>query len=119
MQNILASLEIGPISVPLSDSMRQSVAAAGDESELVAGIRAEHVKVVSETDEGSQPATVFLVEHLGDENIVDLKLGDLRLKTKTPPSVNPREGDTLYIQLLAHRVHVFRADTGMVIQPAP
>jgi multiple sugar transport system ATP-binding protein len=111
-QNGAAELAIGPIRVPVTDAMRGAILASGHTLELAVGVRAEHVAIVPAGTEGAQPVTVFTVEHLGDENVVDVKLGDLRFKAKTGPQVNVQEGDTLHVQLPSHRLHVFDTTTG-------
>jgi multiple sugar transport system ATP-binding protein len=109
-------LAVGSIAVPVADAVSRAIIANGKDHELAVGIRAEHVSVVAEGTDGSTATRVVLVEHLGDENVVDLALGDMRLKAKTPPQFTVREGDTLHIVLPAHRVHVFDTVTGQAIR---
>jgi multiple sugar transport system ATP-binding protein len=118
-QNGEAGLDIGTLRVKVPDALRLAIVEKGHAKELAVGIRAEHVTVVAEGVAGSAATRVALVEHLGDENVVDVVLGDLRFKAKTPPQVSLSEGDTLYVVLPPHRLHVFDTVTGQAIRPLP
>ncbi|MDB5074989.1 MAG: transporter related protein [Chloroflexi bacterium] len=115
-QNGTAALTIGPIRVPISDALRHAIVANGHTTDLAVGMRAEHVAVVPEGTEGAQPVTVFAVEHLGDENVVIVTLGNLRFRAKTGPQATIQEGDTLHVKLPSQRLHVFDTTTGDAIR---
>jgi ABC-type sugar transport system ATPase subunit len=115
-QNGAAYVQAGPLKVPVEDGLRQALSAGSHGDNLVLGVRAEHVSIVPEGTEGAQPATVFTVENLGDESIVDLRLGDVSLRAKLPPTAEVQEEETLYVRLAPRRLHIFDAASGDAIK---
>jgi multiple sugar transport system ATP-binding protein len=57
------------------------------------------------------PATVYAVEPLGDENIVDLRIGTLALQARTAPSLRPATGSSVWVAPVRSEVHVFDPET--------
>jgi ABC-type sugar transport system ATPase subunit len=74
------------------------------------------------------PADVYAVEPLGDENIVDLRIGAAHgetllqggdaaaLRAHTAPALRPRVGDKVWITPVARDVHVFDPHTEEAIR---
>ena len=85
-------------------------------SKVVVGLRPEAVRVSLHppSPAGSPtpfPATVYAVEPLGDENIVDLRIGILALQARTAPSIRPTIGDLVWVDPIRSEVHVFDPET--------
>ena len=85
-------------------------------SKVVVGLRPEAVRVSLQppSPAGSSaqfPATVYAVEPLGDENIVDLRIGTLALQARTAPSLRPAIGDSVWVAPIRSEVHVFDPET--------
>ena len=83
---------------------------------VVLGLRPEAVQVSLQppSSTGSPapfPATVYAVEPLGDENIVDLRIGALALQARTAPSLRPAIGDSVWVDPVRSEVHVFDPET--------
>ena len=85
-------------------------------SKVVIGLRPEAVRLLPQrpsnpTAAMSFPATVYAVEPLGDENIVDLRIGTRALQARTAPSLRPTIGDSVWVAPVRAEVHVFDPDT--------
>jgi ABC-type sugar transport system ATPase subunit len=69
-------------------------------------------------DEASQDtiqAEVYIVEPLGSQNIVDLKIGENPLKVKTLPTIQPSIGQQIQVWFDKDRMHVFDKSTEKAI----
>ncbi len=116
VRNGAAYVQAGPMTMPVDGALLAALQANPHPENLVLGVRAEHVAVVSPGTEGAQPATVYTVENLGDESVVDLRMGDLALRAKMPPTIEVNEGETLHVRLPPHRLHLFDGSSGDVIK---
>jgi len=92
-----------PLSVPLSPEVARQ--AAGHP--LVLGVRPEDVAVSTDTRQGWLPAEVYVVEPLGSENIVDLKVGEQIIRAKTAPTFKPQMGAPVHFSIDQARMHLF------------
>ncbi len=92
-------------------------AAIGSESspELIFGIRAEDVHIVTDPQGDELPADVFLREPLGDEIVYDLKIGEKVIRAKAPPTLRLNPGDKVGIVLDPDRAHVYDSQTEQAI----
>jgi multiple sugar transport system ATP-binding protein len=104
----------GSFAYPLTPAQR---AAIGTESspELVFGIRAEDLHIVTDPHTGSLPAEVYLREPLGDEIIDDLKVGDKIIRAKAPPTLRLNPGDKVGVIFDPDRAHVYDSQTEQAI----
>lgn len=83
---------------------------------VVVGLRPEAIRVSLQPPPSTEapkpfPATVYAVEPLGDENIVDLRIGTLALQARTAPSVRPAIGDSVWVAPIRSEVHLFDPET--------
>lgn len=76
-------------------------------SQLILGIRAEDIFVGNESSEDAIQAEVYVVEPLGSENIIDLRIGENLIKAKTLPTVQPDIGQPIRMWFNKNRMHVF------------
>jgi len=81
--------------------------------EVTLGIRASEVELA---DEGL-PAVVALCEVLGEEMIVDLEIGGVSLRSKSPVRQRIPEGTRVHVHIGSARLHVFDAATGARVDP--
>ena len=83
------------------------------------GVRPQHVEV-SANGEGRPRGEVAVVEPMGNEQIVYVTLsGGDKLVAVAPPEAMIRPGDTVLITIKPEGVHLFDADSGKRIEPAP
>lgn len=77
-------------------------------SELILGVRPSNL-AVSREKSGLQDiqATVYAIEPLGSETILDLNVGSDIVKAIVPPTFTPSEGDNVWIAIDMNRIHVF------------
>lgn len=83
--------------------------------QLILGIRAEDVFVRDEADLDTIKSEVYIVEPLGSENIIDLKIGENLVKAKTLPTVHPNIGQIVPMWFNKDRMHIFDKITGKAI----
>jgi multiple sugar transport system ATP-binding protein len=95
------------------------VSRAPASSEVVLGIRPEHLHLASETQATSEQtaldATVDLVEPLGGEALVHVRAGPHELTAKTRSRDLPEVGDRIQLVADGRRVHLFDAASGAVV----
>jgi len=106
----------GEVTIPLNGSVGTTIRDRADGRAVVIGVRPEDVSVRAHENDGppgAEPirAEVYTVEPLGDETIVDLKLGDVLLRARGGPAAGWREGDVVTIRFNHENVHVFDGRT--------
>lgn len=103
--------------LPLTKSARRRIAACGSATgDLVLGVRPEDVAVSREPLPEGMLTEVYVLEPLGSENIIDLRLSEtdgerVLVKARTAPTFTPRMGDTLWARIDQERMHLFDAAT--------
>jgi multiple sugar transport system ATP-binding protein len=80
---------------------------------VLVGVRPEDVQVAaSSTGACSVPAQVSVIEPLGGETIVDLRLGPDLIKAVVPPTQRLEERGNVWLTFEGSRIHVFDSATG-------
>ncbi|MEJ7763069.1 MAG: ABC transporter ATP-binding protein [Thermomicrobiales bacterium] len=88
---------------------------AGQEGDLMVGLRPEDILLApAETDE-TIFAKVHLVEPLGSEVIVNLRVGDHVVRVRVAPNARPRMGETVYLTPVASGVRIFDRTSGRAV----
>ena len=82
------------------------------DKELVLGIRPEDLRPVAATEHGIN-VEVELVEPVGNEIFLNLRVGDQQLTARTPPRQLPEVGSTMRVTYDAQRLHAFDPATGL------
>ena len=77
------------------------------ERDVVVGIRPGAIRIAA----NGIPATVDLVEDLGDTAILDLDCGGTAIRARVSDGDIPGEGAKLSITARAHDIHLFDAST--------
>jgi multiple sugar transport system ATP-binding protein len=77
--------------------------------DLILGVRPEDIALSREPKPDFVPAEVYVVEPLGSEKIVDLRLSGHVLKARTPPTFPATMGETLWARIDQSRAHLFDA----------
>ena len=86
------------------------VGGPGTSGQLV-GFRPEHIEPGTGGDGASFEADVEVVEYLGDEQLVHLRLGDVTVLAKLDVDQRLRQGDRSAFRVRADRLHRFDAET--------
>lgn len=104
----------GRVEMP-SDAVGEVARAAGDERQLVCGIRPEDVALaVADGDGASEPAlAVDLVELVGSDSYVSLAYGGGLLQARVPADQGWREGQHVRLVLNPRKLHFFSKRTGV------
>ena len=81
--------------------------------DVVLGVRSEHVLVVDASTPGATPATVSLIEPLGDATLLFFEHGGARrMVAKVDPDLPVSVGDGIHVTLDAANLHLFDAGNG-------
>ena len=108
-------LDTGVFKVKLPKEISEILAKAGTPSEVIFGIRPEHVVVDRREFPNSYQVEVFVTEPLGSETIIDFKHGDVIMKAKYPGHFEAAPGDKIYIGFQHQYIHIFDKATGKAI----
>jgi multiple sugar transport system ATP-binding protein len=102
-----------------ADGTRLSLLASGERRlgtapenrDVVLGVRPEDVALVHEPQPEFFPVEVYVVEPLGSEKIINVRIAGHLLKARTPPTFTAKTGETLYARIDQARAHIFDAET--------
>jgi multiple sugar transport system ATP-binding protein len=107
------------LTVPVADSRPIAVRGrdgGADPDSFTMGIRPEHIDLVDPgSDSASLRGTVTLLESLGPRNIVHLSSDGYLLRVTVPPTLRPRVGEAVGLELETRRVHVFADASGKAL----
>lgn len=84
----------------------------GHGGDLTVGLRPEAISLSHESSPHGQAATVYLIEPLDSEVIVNVRLGEHLLKVRTEPRVRPEPEETVYLTAKPDGVRVFDSASG-------
>jgi multiple sugar transport system ATP-binding protein len=97
--------------LPLEPAARRRLADAPTERPLILGVRPEDLAVSREEQPGFLATEVYVVEPLGSENILDLRLVGQVLKARTAPTFQARMGERMGVRIDPERFHLFDAES--------
>jgi len=98
-----------------SDDISAKIQRLATSNELILGIRSEDIFINEEKSSDTIEAEVYIVEPLGSENIIDLRIGENMIKAKTLPTLLPDVGQTVNLWLNKDRTHIFDKNTEFAI----
>jgi ABC-type sugar transport system ATPase subunit len=108
--------------VPLPSRVVSVLKSRPNLDRVVVGLRPEAVRVSLQRPVGSASAplaaSVYALEPLGDENIVDLRVGSVALRARTAPSLRPSVNDQVWITPVVADMHIFDPESELVIGEA-
>jgi len=108
-------LDTGVFTIELPGDVGKVLLEAGAPSEVIFGIRPEHIELSKQELPGGYQVEVFVTEPLGAETIVDFKHGDALVKAKYPGHFEAAPGEKVWIRFKLEYVHVFDKKTGRAI----
>jgi inositol-phosphate transport system ATP-binding protein len=99
-----------------TQGLRSEVAAARGQKaaghgRVVLGIRPEDVTLSRVEEVATSPGLVYLVEPLGRDDLVALRLGDIELHALTDPALNLAMDEKVWVKLNAERAQFFDPQT--------
>ncbi len=121
LQGTLVQAESGRV-LDLGDGLRLplgnvNIDPAWPGRKLVVGIRPESLQPAADGQQSFE-AVVEVVEPVGNEVFLDLRLGVHPLVTRVAPSTMPAIGDRLAMRVQGDRLHFFDPETGLRLSPA-
>jgi multiple sugar transport system ATP-binding protein len=89
-----------------------SVPPAWNGRAIVLGVRPEAVHPVASPADGAVEARLEVIEPVGNEVFLNLRVGDQPLVLRTPPRDLPAPGSLMHVAPDPQHLHFFDADTG-------
>ncbi|MEM1639734.1 MAG: ABC transporter ATP-binding protein [Desulfurococcaceae archaeon] len=86
------------------------------ENKIYLGIRPEHIEVSEKPVNGGIKGVIYIVETLGSEFIVNIKLGDSIVKAKTLREISAQSGEPVYLKFNWRNVLIFDKKTGEYLE---
>jgi multiple sugar transport system ATP-binding protein len=108
-------LDAGEFKYRLDQDTYRMVKDGAASSELIIGVRPEDINVQITNGKETIEAEVYVVEPLGSENVVDVKIGSSLVKALAPPSLALDIGQKVCLELNKEKTHVFDKKTGKTI----
>ncbi|MCL0090433.1 TOBE domain-containing protein [Dehalococcoidia bacterium] len=84
-------------------------------SEVVLGVRPEHITIIKEGQENTLRARVDLIEMMGKESYIYLTVGGKSLVVITSPTQNLGIGEEVWLLLNEGMIHIFDRKTKKTI----
>jgi len=113
-----ATFEAGAVRIALPPALAKAAGShAGQSVDL--GIRPEDLAIASERDDypvASVPATVVVLEPLGAETLVTLRIGEHELVCRARPDVGVQPGQTVDARMRLDKMHLFDAESGIALR---
>ncbi|NPA97473.1 MAG: ABC transporter ATP-binding protein [Crenarchaeota archaeon] len=92
----------------LGEYLREKV---GDRAELDLGVRPEHIRISTSEEPNAIPATVYIVEPLGTETIVNVKVGETLVKIKVIGEALFEPSTRVWLVFDINKIHLFDTKT--------
>jgi multiple sugar transport system ATP-binding protein len=99
----------------LPDPLAQAVRASGLKGKATLGVRPEDVLLVPDGTEGSFKCAIFVVEPLGSEMIIDIKVDDVLMKVKEQRNTRLEAGEQVSLAFRPGSVHIFDPASGKAV----
>jgi len=94
-------IEIELAAAPRGEATRQATV----------GVRPEHVAIVA-PGQGNANGELFVLEPMGREQIVDVRVGERRIQVIAPPGFTGQIGDSVGLRVPPERLHLFDPASG-------
>ena len=102
------------VELPVPDRLRPALEQASES--LTAGVRPEHFELGTSTAEGAKfRATCDVVEFLGNEELLHVRVGEHDLVAIVDASHRVRPGDVLELHVPMEKLHIFDQNTGSAL----
>jgi multiple sugar transport system ATP-binding protein len=82
---------------------------------LILGVRPEDISLRKDPQPDYEPVEVYVVEPLGAETIVDVRIAGHIFKVRTPPTFTAKIGETLAMRIDQSRAHLFDAESTLAL----
>lgn len=109
-------LRIGDFTVCPTSEMQPVLTAYGDQ-EMVIGIRAENMETLKAPADDAVKVKVQVVEPLGSQNLLTVRIGEDLIKVATHPSFEVQPGDNVWLRFPADKIRWIDRQSGTVLYP--
>ena len=104
-------LECPGFSIPIPSEIGKPLS----KKKVYLGIRPEHITIYNKPVEGSIESKVYVIEPMGSEYLIDVKLGDSLVKVKTLKGLKFRPGDKAYLVFDMKKVSIFDKESSKIL----
>jgi multiple sugar transport system ATP-binding protein len=108
---------IGDFNLTPAESM-QPILSSYDGSRILIGIRAENMETLRQPAEDALKVEVLVVEPLGNQNLLTVKIGDDIIKVSTHPTFEAAPGMNIWLRFPADKIRWIDRDSEQVLYPA-
>ncbi|MEY4749287.1 MAG: sn-glycerol-3-phosphate transporter ATP-binding protein UgpC [Pseudomonadota bacterium] len=110
---VAAGFDLGGVTLTLPTELQQRASAAG---RLKLGLRPENLRLTREHEaDQALPVEVVLLEPLGAETLVTLRIGRCEMVARWPAQFSGPPGSTLMAHVRASQLHLFDATSGSAL----
>jgi multiple sugar transport system ATP-binding protein len=88
---------------------------AHDGQLVLVGIRAENMEALNQPAEDSLKVRVDVIEPLGSQNLLTLRIGPTVIKLSTHPDFATAPGQDIWVRFPSHRIRWFNRETGQTL----
>jgi len=97
--------------IALDKEIQKEITGKVEGKKLVLGVRPEDIIFTSKNDPQAILAEVYVVEPLGTENIINLKIGEYIIKARCVPSFLPKIGEKVWVKVKRGKLRLFDRET--------
>lgn len=109
-------LRIADFTVCPTSEMQPVLQSYGDQ-EMIIGIRAENMETLRTPADDAMKVTVQVVEPLGSQNLLTVRIGDDLIKVATHPTFQIEPGDDVWLRFPADKIRWIDRQSGQVLYP--
>ncbi len=115
-QNGSMQVEIGDFHIAPHEVMRP-ILAGYDGRTVGLGIRAENMETLAQPADDALRVEVLVVEPLGSQNLLTVRIGDSLVKVSTHPTFAVAPGDDVWLRFPADKIRWFDRDSERMLYP--
>ena len=101
----------GDVQVPLAPGLAERLPVNGAARAVALGIRPEHL-TIGPTEPAHARGEVYIVEPMGREQVVDVRIGERTLQVIAPAALAVRVGEPVGLTFDATKLHLFDPAAG-------
>ncbi|HEX5839155.1 MAG TPA: ABC transporter ATP-binding protein [Anaerolineales bacterium] len=116
-QNGHVRVRVGDFDVSPTDAM-QPLLRSYDGEPILMGIRAENMETLDKPARDALQVEVLVVEPLGSQNLLTVKIGEDLVKVATHPTFRVKPGEDVWLRFPADKIRWLDRDNGKVLYPA-
>lgn len=104
-------INVGGFTINLLKSQEDVLKSSNVKEEVIVGIRPEHVTIGIGDYEGE----VYIIEPLGRDKIVHLRVGDIIIRAVVSEDIKVKESDKIRFSFIREKLHIFDKRTGKAL----